>query len=174
MNPLFTFLGLVFGVASLIGAIRVLIRHGLPAVLVATGKSALRFLANKAVAIALLLALMWLFVHLPSGEKQALPFTELLYVAILIVGASVVFPLIRLLIFPEAAAFAESGQLKKCLESPFLRPLKEPEPGGKWESQPRECYIPKFNGFTPALVHYWFATAVSFLLTVACMASISH
>src|SRR5690606_3936626 len=106
-----------------------------------TSITVLRFLLNKSAAIALLLGLMHWYHALPSGEDAATPYAELIYLAILITGSTVVAPLLRLLVFPEAAAYAETGKLRRDLA---------------------------FQAGTPALRHYWFATAISYLVTIAC------
>jgi hypothetical protein len=110
-----------------------------------TFQAAGRYLVNKGAAIVLRVVLMGLFTGLPS--ESPLPFTELLYVAILIVGCVVAAPLLRLLVFPEAAEYAESRRLREDLEKPAR---------------------------SPALLHYWFATGISYLVTIACLASVSH
>ena len=112
-----------------------------------TSMTLLKFLLNKSAAIALLLGLMHWYHALPSGEAAATPYAELIYVCILVVGSTVAAPLIRLLVFPEAAAYAETGKLRRELDS--LMP-------------------------SPALRHYWFATGISYLVTIACAATLQH
>lgn len=143
-----------------------------------TLSAAWRFLLNKAAAILLLVSLMFWYHSLPSGEDAATPYAELLYASILIVGTSVAFPLIRLLIFPEAASYAEKGHLKRELESPMLPtpPLSLDE---KFLATNRGDFevldaAPLFQGFTPALVHYWIATVISALITLAVFATLTH
>lgn len=80
-------------------------------------------------------------------EGPGIPFIELFYSALTILAAVVAAPLVRLLVFNEAAQYAESGAL--------VRDLK----GNK--------------GLTPALLHYWFATAICYLVCLACMATIT-
>lgn len=142
-----------------------------------TLSAAWRFVLNKAAAIVLLVSLMFWYHALPSGENAATPYAELLYASILIVGTSVAFPLIRLLIFPEAAAFAEQGHLKRELESPILPPLPDPDEGLVYaDTQQLEILkaSPVFGWFTPALVHYWIATVISALITIAVFATLTH
>jgi len=103
-----------------------------------------RYFLNKLVPLVVLVLLMWSFKNLPDSP---LPFTELLYVAILIVGAVVVAPFIRLLVFPEAAEYAESDRLRNDLR---LSPL------------------------TTAYIHYRFATAISYAVAVFCFSTIQH
>ncbi len=112
-----------------------------------TSITILKYLLNKAAAIVLLLGLMHWYHALPSGEEAATPFAELIYLSILVTGSTVAAPLVRLLVFPEAAAYAETGKLKRELR------LAAP---------------------SPALRHYWFATAVSYLLVIACAATLQH
>jgi hypothetical protein len=101
---------------------------------------------NKAVAIALSLVLGGIYSRL-SAAGQPVAFAELLYTAILVSAVTVLAPLSRLLVFPEVARYAESGQLGMDL---------------------------KCRDFTPALIHYWFATALCYGLCIACLASLAH
>lgn len=110
-----------------------------------TLKTVGRFLLNKLAVIVVTLALLWTYKSLPADEP--VPFAELLYLLILITGATVLAPLVRLLVFPEAAEYAEGRSLRQQLE---------------------------FQNVTPALKHYWFATSISYLLVIACAASLSH
>lgn len=104
-----------------------------------------RYLLNKAAAIVLLLVLLAVFHGLPTEAPT--PFAELLYVSILIIGVTVVAPLVRLLVFPEAAEFAEGPYLRE-----HLNQLQ----------------------YTPALLHYWFATFISYAIPIACAATLQH
>lgn len=108
-------------------------------------QSALQFLRNKAVAIAftVLMAVVYIGLQAPTGKP--LPFTEVLYAVVLLSAVSVIAPLVRLLIFPEAAAYAESGKLREDMAS-----------------------TTRSNGLT----HYWFATALCWLSTVAAITSL--
>jgi Na+/proline symporter len=77
---------------------------------------------------------------------DSLPFAELLYTGINVLSIIIAAPFIRLLVFQEVAEYAESGQLDEDLGRPQ---------------------------FTPALIHYWFATAISYGACIACIATIS-
>ena len=103
-------------------------------------------LRNKAVAILLSLVLAVVYWMLSETGKPII-FAELLYTAILVSAVTVLAPLARLLVFPEVARYAESGQLGMDL---------------------------KCRDFTPALIHYWFATALCYGLCIACLASLAH
>lgn len=144
-----------------------------------TLSAAWRFLLNKTAAIVLLVSLMFWYHSLPSGEHAATPYAELLYASILIVGTSVAFPLIRLLIFPEAASYAEQGHLKRELEHPIPAPLQANRDagaqidGGMGEWETLEA-LPILRQFTPALIHYWIATIISALITIAVFATLTH
>ena len=74
------------------------------------------------------------------------PFIELYYVAITIFAVALFGPLLRLLLFSEASLYAECGGLVKDL---------------------------KLKTVTPALKHYWFATAISFIIPILCFATVS-
>lgn len=118
--------------------------------------TAVRFFMNKLAAILLLAVLLYAYQAIPdvkfdpeTGQKISggMPYSEVLYVLILVVGSTVVAPFIRLLVFPEAADYAEQGWLRRDLNQAQR---------------------------TPALIHYWYATGISYLLTIACFASLSH
>lgn len=113
--------------------------------LLQTLTAATKFFLNKFIGISVLVVLMWIYSGLPT--ETPLPFAEHLYLLILIFGASVVAPFIRLLIFPEAAEYAESGGLRTDL---------------------------KMGTRTPALLHYWWSSSVCFVLTIVCFATVSH
>lgn len=104
-----------------------------------------RYFLNKIVAIVVLVALMLVFKNLP--ENNPLPFAELLYVAILITGAVVVAPFVRLLVFPEAAEYAEGNRLRDDL---------------------------LLDNLSSAYLHYRFATVISYAVALFCFASLSH
>lgn len=112
-------------------------------------------LRNKAVAIVLLVIAMAVYSCIPdvtfdpvTGAKAGgMPFSELLFAVILILGSVVVPPILRLLFFPEVAIYAEGGMLTAELEGPYV---------------------------TNGLRHYWFATTVSFLVTLGILATIHH
>ncbi len=104
-----------------------------------------QFILNKLIAIISLVALMLLYLNMPTNVP--IPFAELLYVAILILGTSLMALLVRLLVWPEVAAYAEGKQLGYDLQN-----------------------IDTSN----ALKHYWYATGLSFLISIACFATLSH
>lgn len=104
-----------------------------------------RFFLNKFAAILVTLLLLYVYHSLPSDRP--VPFAELIYLLILILGSTVLAPFVRLLVFPEAAEYAEGKELREHL---------------------------KFGEASSALKHYWFATGMSYLLTIACVASLSH
>ena len=106
-------------------------------------KSTLALLHNKLPTFIVLGLLTWLYKGLP--EDQPLPFAELLYAVILVASVTSIAPVIRLLVFNEAAVFAESGGLDKALAD---------------------------KSFTPALIHYWFATATCYLTALLCVSSL--
>lgn len=113
------------------------------------------FLLNKLAAIVLFFVALAFYQAIPpsvfdeTGRRVSggMAFSELLYVGILILGVTVVAPLVRLLVFPEASDYAEKGYLRRDLDSSIR---------------------------TPNLLHYWFATGISYTLTIACAASLSY
>ena len=113
------------------------------------------YLWNKSVAIFVLIALMWSYRSiLPvtfdplTGEKSGgMPFADVLFAAILILAVVVIAPFVRLLMFAEASEYAESGKLRREIGHMTI---------------------------TPAMRHYWFATAISFIVTIACLATLAH
>lgn len=115
-----------------------------------------QLLRNKLVAIILLVLAMLVYSCIPdvtfdpvTGEKSGgMPFAELLFAVILILGSVVVPPVLRLLFFPEVAIYAEGCGLKYDLLG--------------------SSYV------TNSLRHYWFATTVSFLVTLGILATIHH
>lgn len=98
---------------------------------------------NKGAAILILGLLMLRYATISGGEPT--PFVELLYAIILGATVIVVAPILRLLVFPEAASYAESGRLEKDLEA---------------------------GGNTAAIQHYRFATAISYAVTALCVSSL--
>jgi hypothetical protein len=110
-------------------------------IFVSTAKTTALLLWNKGIAIVILALLMARYATL--GETT--PFAEILYAAILAVTVIVVAPVIRLLVFPEAAEYAESGKLKQDL--------------GALDT-------------TAAIRHYQFATAISYIVTLLCVSGL--
>lgn len=104
--------------------------------------STLSYLRNKALSIVLLLVGFVVYRWLPDG----LPFLELFYTGLTIMAVAVAAPLMRLVVFNEAALYAESGGLVSDLNRLMV---------------------------TPHLKHYWFATAVCYLTAIACLATIA-
>ena len=103
-------------------------------------------LKNKIAALIVLFVLATIYRNIPSD--QPVPFAELLYAVILVSAVTILAPVMRLLVFGEAAQFAESGGLDKTLEGP---------------------------AFTPALIHYWIATLICYGTSLLCVSSLlSH
>lgn len=98
---------------------------------------------SKGVAIMLLVILMYQYLALSSDEPT--PFAELFYVVILVASVIVIAPVVRLLVFAEAAEVAESGELRELL---------------------------KGQVFSPRLTHYWIATIISYAVTLLCVSSL--
>lgn len=75
-----------------------------------------------------------------------MPFIELYYTTISVFGVALLGPLLRLVLFTEVAQYAERGGLIKDL-----------------------------TGYSPtvSLKHYWFATAICYLLPVLCFATLA-
>lgn len=111
-----------------------------------TLKAAGSFLKNKAIVIILLLALAYAYISIPADAATPMPFVEVFYAAILLGTIVVVAPFARLMVFPEAAAYAESGELKKDLLTRVT--------------------------VSPALLHYWFATAICYAATILCITAL--
>ena len=117
--------------------------------------TAARFLLNKLATIILFLVLAAFYLSIPdvkydeiTGAKTGgMPLSELLYAVMLVIGTTVFAPLTRLLVFPEAADYAEQGWLRKDLET---------------------------SNHSVNFVHYWRATAISYLITIACLATLAH
>lgn len=110
--------------------------------------TAARLLWNKGIAILLLAFLVHRWFLTSNGST---PFSEFFYAGILIVGITIVAPIVRLLVFPEAADYAESGGLRRDIGM-------IPEAANRLRPAPR---------FTPALVHYWYATAICYAIVTA-------
>lgn len=105
-----------------------------------TLKTVGQLLVSKGAAIALLAILIFKYTGLADA-----PFAELLYAVILVGTVIVVAPVIRLLVFAEAAEMAESGEVRALLKLPRI---------------------------TSALVHYWIATVISYAVTLLCVSSL--
>lgn len=103
-------------------------------------KTAMRLLWSKGVAIALLA----LFVMKYTGLSDA-PFAELIYAVVLVLAVVVMAPVVRLLVFAEAADLAESGAIRKAI---------------------------LLGNVTPVLLHYWFATVISYAVSLLCVSSL--
>lgn len=103
-------------------------------------KTALSLLWSKGAVITLLILLVFKYTGL--GDT---PFAELIYAGILVLSVAVLSPIIRLLVFSEAAELAESGEVRKLVKKKTV------------------C---------PELIHYWIATAISYLVTLLCVSSL--
>lgn len=90
------------------------------------------------------IALLLLATFKYSGLSDA-PFAELLYSVILVGTTIVVAPIIRFLVFPTAATMAESGELKRLVA---------------------------ISTVSPALIHYWICTVISYSVTLVCVSSL--
>ena len=100
------------------------------------------YLRNKTVSLLVLAAAVVVYALMPVD----MPFTELAYTAVTVLGVITLAPVLRLLVFNEVAVYAETGGLLADLAT------------GK---------------VTPALLHYWFATAICYAAPLACIAGIS-
>jgi hypothetical protein len=126
--------------------------------------AAVSYVRNKAVAIGALVACLVSFHLLPNDRD--IPFVELLYAVTVIMWLAVMAPLTRLLVFPEAAAYAESGGLSADLSA-------EPSTDAVLFS-PETGTTPVRRSASNRLRHYWFATAISYLVTfIAAIAVLS-
>lgn len=114
---------------------------------ITTSITAAKFLWNKGVVILILTFLVYCWFASRDGTS---PLSELLCAGILTCGVLIGAPLMRLLVFPEAAQYAESGALRLDI--------------GLAPRLPGEIRPPA--RFTPALTHYWFATAVCHLTAI--------
>lgn len=110
---------------------------------ITTLKTVARLLWNKGAAILVLGFLMYRYATLNSAQPT--PFAELLYAIILAASILVFAPVFRLLVFPEAAEYAENGSLRRDLDAGI---------------------------HSPALTHYRFATAISFAATALSIVSL--
>lgn len=106
-----------------------------------TAETMVRFLVNKAALIVLLVLLMIVYKDLPEGVP--VPYSEVLYCAVLILAEVLAAAVVRMLVFPEAAYYAECGKLRRDVSNP---------------------------GVEPAIKHYWFATALSHAVTIFTLA----
>jgi hypothetical protein len=106
--------------------------------------SFLLLLKNKLLSIGVLLVLGTVYRSLP--QDQPIPFAEVLYAIILVSTIMVIAPIMRMLVFNEAAVYAESGALDKDLASS------------------RESLSYK---------HYRFATAVCYLSAIVCVSALA-
>jgi hypothetical protein len=111
-------------------------------------KAILGYLKNKTTSIGILAVAFWGYSVLPGAQpgEAVMPFTEFAYTLLTMLTVVAVAPFLRLMVFNEAAHYAESGELERDLAS------------GK---------------YTPALCHYWFATFLCYAACIACMASLA-
>jgi hypothetical protein len=119
-------------------------QKGLATVL-ATLKAAFSFLKNKTAMILILCVSGWLYTKYLRYTDNV-PFVEVVYASLTAGWVFILAPLLRLLVFPEAAEYAESGQLRKDINL--------------------------LSGTTPGLTHYRFATAVCFITVLLCICTI--
>ena len=109
----------------------------------AKAPSIIHLVWNKGAVAALLVILAWKYTGLSSDNPT--PFAEVLYALILAGTVIVASPIVRLLVFPNAAEASEKGKVKVWLEA---------------------------GQFTPSLAHYWFATLISYAITALCVSSL--
>jgi hypothetical protein len=115
---------------------------------VKTAIAAGRFLLNKAFAIIALGLGVYFYNQIPQGpDAETVPFAEVLYSAILVGTVLVVAPFARLLVFPEVSEYAESQRLRSD--------------------------VTHNSTITPALVHYWYATGLCYLICIVCVGTIT-
>jgi len=100
------------------------------------------YIKSKAVSLGVFVLAVIAYSMLPAGT----PFVELAYTAVTVFGVIIIAPIIRLLVFNEAALYGEGGQLVKDIMD------------GK---------------FTPGMVHYWFATFISYAAPIVCISTIA-
>lgn len=112
----------------------------------ATLKAAGSFIKNKAAMIAILIACGWLYTKYLRYTDNV-PFVEVVYASLTAGWVFILAPLLRLLVFPEAAEYAESGRLRRDLNA-----FSDRAPHG--------------------LVHYRFATAVCYITVLLCICTI--
>ena len=116
---------------------------------IATALTVLKLLYNKwPLILVLWLAQRQFMLIEPDADNK---FVEVYYSIILALWISILGPVIRLLLFPEAAEYAERGQLRRYLQLP----------------NPTGCRLPA------PLIHYWFATSTSFAIAGFCIATIA-
>ena len=111
-------------------------------------------LLHKAVALVALTLLMWAYSSIPPvtydqfGNKSGgMPFADLLFVSIIVLGMTTCAPFVRMLIWPETARYAESGDLVLDLDRPTL---------------------------SNKYLHYRLATVISYALTIVAFAAIAR
>lgn len=104
------------------------------------------FLLNKAFAFIVLLLSVAAYLSLPSDPATPIPFVEVLYAGILLISIIIIAPFLRLLVFPEAAEYAESDALRDDLKTR--------------------------STVNPALLHYWFATLICYAAAILCVTSL--
>lgn len=104
-----------------------------------------QYALNKLFPILILVGAYHWYLTVPLDGAKPVPFMEVYYALILLLFCIVVAPLVRLLVFPEAAEFAEKGGLTKTLSE---------------------------GAFTPATLHYWIATLISYITTWICIGTI--
>jgi hypothetical protein len=97
------------------------------------------YLKSKLVSLIVLAVAILLYGLIPSGT----PFVETAYAAVVVLATIILAPVLRLLVFNEAALYAEGGQLMRDLS------MRE---------------------FTPALVHYWIATIICYASPILILA----
>ena len=90
------------------------------------------------------IALFCLLIFKYSGLSDA-PFSELIYTVVMTGTVIVTAPVIRLLVFPAAASLAENGELKRLIA---------------------------VNTISPALIHYWICTFLSYTVTLVCVSRV--
>lgn len=100
------------------------------------------YLKSKAMSVGVFLMGFVVYHFLPDS----MPFLELYYTALTVLAIAVFGPILRLLLFTEAAHYAESGGLLNDLAAG----------------------VP-----TLAFTHYWRATAICYLLPWGCMLTIA-
>ena len=108
-----------------------------------TIKATCNLLKNKLIALIMLFILTSVYRGLPAD--QPIPFAELLYAVILVSSVTILAPVMRLLVFPEVAHYAEGSGLTGDLQGVT---------------------------FTPGLVHYWIATVICYLTSLMCVSAL--
>lgn len=92
--------------------------------------------------VALLALLFIIAAYLGKSDH---PLLEFFYAGVMLASIAIGAPLFRLLVFPHAARMAETGQLKTKIS---------------------------MSNVSPALIHYWIATIVSYTATILCVTSL--